>query len=192
MNTQWLNKFIFSQSAVFCWPIHPPWPLCCSTHQMTSFFAPVIITREGFKCQVYRFLHDRLYAMVQRIYQAKMESTSLWICEFQADQNLLVSHLILLNYPLKSAVVRKRLTSLRMLDFALHCIMPVPTVASRVCVRTWILWQVQMLQYTSRTLIIEMKNLTGDFIKELARWQITEASEGQKVSSYTQSKTEAL
>lgn len=66
------------------------------------------------------------------------------------------------------------------------------TAASRVCARTWILWQVQMLQYTSRTLIIEMKSLTGDFIKELARWQITEASEGQRVSSYAQSKTAAL
>lgn len=82
--------------------------------------------------------------------------------------------------------MRKDYTFLCMFDFALHCIMPVLTAASRI------LWQVQMLQYTSRTLIIEMKSLTGDFIKELARWQITEASEGQKVSSYAQSKTEAL
>ncbi len=36
-----------------------------------------------------------------------------------------------------------------------------------------------------------MKSLIGHFIKELSRWQVTEASESQKANSYTQSKTGA-
>ena len=103
-------------------------------------------------------------------------SLNLWISSW--SKSLHVSQFILFNSPPKLAEVRKDLSPHVRLCFALHHVSP--NCSWRVCVRTRIVWQVQVLQCTNRILINLMKSLIGDFIKELVRWQITEASESQR------------
>lgn len=93
-----------------------------------------------------RLLHDRLNAMVQRIQGPHLSSHS-----FQVSSSLSRGEKGLASLS----------SCLTLLFFALHHVGS--NSGQRVCVRTWMQWQVRVFQYTYRTLIHLMKRLDRRF-----------------------------